>query len=647
MLHSFVCWLRSLDVLAKDQCHFDLDKPTSGLEAPIIQWLFETSTDPEVFFAAAGLVPQVEWPLDLDVSETLHQLYDIYESCVDVQSRIVPSLEKKASVCAMALSHLYCGRALQTYTGHCFLHSEISRSRFRTDFELFSRMSERCKSQDNVFALSARLSYKERWDRDLHPIKYSEPAHEWLSHILPYYFFAGRVDEDVERLAIAVISRLLSPSSPSTQIIANCTFLACIMIGVRFDKKDIVRIDKSSALDLLAKSLWEQFQITLWGNLDGDGIRVRRRVWDLTDVIYRMLELLPQPPSSQVKWNLDLCRKMYSRARTSEQDPLAALRRAQRFMFDIVPKARIRSNDDVKDPTWLWRHHVPLRGNSHLPQDFDWLVDYLEVVDHDMACDILLLMSSMGVSCSSAKKHLFIKRLIACMDSSMPYRLRHHALRAAHSSRKVLTSIDAFDDAGTVLVKFSHAIMSAISPRPGTTPADDDPDGFLNHNRDLCYLGLVFALAGNSIWHSHLVVDRHIDRCISMSKGYDQSSPIMDHHCHLAGILLRIPSEQVSVTSLGSITDEQWWDMIKIAWTKMYSIYCLKDVDTDELLLVLVKGTKKYMQVASKPDLEQLIKEVDDVVGRAKRRESEYTNIGDVKELGTVARDMVRQKFGQ
>ncbi|KAG1859288.1 hypothetical protein F4604DRAFT_1684751 [Suillus subluteus] len=36
-------------------------------------------------------------------------------------------------------------------------------------------------------------------------------------------------------------------SIPSiNQIIANCTFLTCVMVGVQFDKKDIIRIDKRS-----------------------------------------------------------------------------------------------------------------------------------------------------------------------------------------------------------------------------------------------------------------------------------------------------------------------------------------------------------------------------------------------------------------
>ncbi|KAG1748115.1 hypothetical protein EDB19DRAFT_244119 [Suillus lakei] len=176
----------------------------------------------------------------------LHQLYDIYTSCFDVQKQIVPSLEKKASACTMALCHLYCGRVLQAYPGK-FLGQESPGSNML--FDMWSWP----EAEDYVLAPTAKLSHPEdspnsQWvPSDLVGCPDSIP--EWLSHILPYHFVTGRVDENVEKLAIAVISKLLSsPCSPSTQIVANCTLLACVMVGVQFDNKDIVRLDKSFAV---------------------------------------------------------------------------------------------------------------------------------------------------------------------------------------------------------------------------------------------------------------------------------------------------------------------------------------------------------------------------------------------------------------
>jgi hypothetical protein len=225
-----------------------------------------------VFLAAASLVPLVEWPLDLDVSDTLHQLYDVYMSCLDVQRRIVPSLEEKASACTMALCHLYGGRILQGLPGYGFIAQRnqdlvtfISQknpflvhiygpdlAQFLgqeiADRYAFEQMLERTKANDNVLVATTKLFDAKYKSWRLSPPNFRacpDSDLNWLSHTLPFHFVVGKVDKDVEELAMTVLSKLLcSSSSPSPQIIANCTLLACVMVGVQFDKKDIVRVDK-------------------------------------------------------------------------------------------------------------------------------------------------------------------------------------------------------------------------------------------------------------------------------------------------------------------------------------------------------------------------------------------------------------------
>ncbi|KAG0698837.1 hypothetical protein DFH29DRAFT_1016976 [Suillus ampliporus] len=258
-----------------------------------------------------------------------------------------------------------------------------------------------------------------------------------------------------------------------------------------------------------------------------------------------------------------------------------------------------------------------------------------------MAGDILLLLCSRGVSCNPAKQHLFIESLTACMGSSMPHRLRHAALRAAHSAREVLASIDVIDDAKLremVLTKFSPAVLSAVCPRPGATPADDGPDRFFDDNRDLCYVELVFVLARNSAWRPHLSGDGHIDRCISMIA---RCCECRRHPFYLAGIFLRIAPEQSSVPSLESITEQQWWEVMLNAWCYASNII-EGDIHCVEFLPILVEGTKKYMEIASKSDLERLIEGVNKVLNRLEKRGSDHGEgaaVTAVKELRTVAGD--------
>jgi hypothetical protein len=222
-----------------------LDIPTSNLEAPSIKWLLETSTDPEVFITAARLVPLVEWPLDLDVSDMLPHLYDIFRSCVGFDGKIVPSLKEKALACTMALIHLYHGYVLHAYPDHIdFFGSNTQDADMFYAVRLTNIANYMMVTMTISLCPSRMLSYTLS---DAYSIP-AVPALEQLLHLLPYHFVTGGAFGYVKNndIAIAVISKLVSssPSSPSKQIIANCTLLACVMVGVQFDKKDIIRIDK-------------------------------------------------------------------------------------------------------------------------------------------------------------------------------------------------------------------------------------------------------------------------------------------------------------------------------------------------------------------------------------------------------------------
>jgi hypothetical protein len=151
----------------------------------------------------------------------------------------------------MALCHLYCGRILQGLPAYGFVSQETLDlavfGKGSVDLNNLERMLARIKVNENVFVATMKLfvaSYELRWS----PPKFGVcplPVLEWLSHTLPFHFVMGRVDKDVEELAMTVISKLLCcSSSPSPRIIANCTLLACAMVGVQFHKKDIVRVDK-------------------------------------------------------------------------------------------------------------------------------------------------------------------------------------------------------------------------------------------------------------------------------------------------------------------------------------------------------------------------------------------------------------------
>jgi len=106
-------------------------------------------------------------------------------------------------------------------------------------------------------------------------------------------------------------------------------------------------------------------------------------------------------------------------------------------------------------------------------------------------------------------------------------------------------------------------------------------------------------------------------------------------------------SEEASVTSLSSITERQWWDMMGracfVAESAIDNTHCV------EFLPELVEGTKKYMHIASRFQLERLIDNVDRLIERVERQglleHRERATIA-MKELSVAANDMLAKLSG-
>ncbi|KAG2364783.1 hypothetical protein BDR07DRAFT_743744 [Suillus spraguei] len=134
------------------------------------------------------------------------------------------------------------------------------------------------------------------------------------------------------------------------------------------------------------------------------------------DISCRVLNCVPAYPSLHM-WDTGIYWKIFSQARRSQHNDRSALREVQRFRFTVEPPW----NPAV--PSQVWHHRIWWKVDAHSPEDFDWLVDYLGDVcssDQNTAGNILVLLSSMEVSCSPAKQRPFIEALITCMGSSMP-----------------------------------------------------------------------------------------------------------------------------------------------------------------------------------------------------------------------------------
>ncbi|KAG1801283.1 uncharacterized protein BJ212DRAFT_1487668 [Suillus subaureus] len=95
------------------------------------------------------------------------------------------------------------------------------------------------------------------------------------------------------------------------------------------------------------------------------------------------------------------------------------------------------------------------------------------------------------------------------------------------------------------------------------------------------------------------------------------------------------------VTPFDTITEQQWWDMMIMAWC--HAEFVIDDIHCFEFLPILVEGMKRYMWFALEDDLKQLVSVVGGILRALERHDSEQGEgvVVTVKEFRTVASNML------
>lgn len=86
-------------------------------EATAVLWTLETSTDPGLVEIAAELVPELQWPVNLDVWPAIKRLDDAFDSCLDYRD-VLEGKERHATACIRAFWVL--DLVTDDYDGHQF-----------------------------------------------------------------------------------------------------------------------------------------------------------------------------------------------------------------------------------------------------------------------------------------------------------------------------------------------------------------------------------------------------------------------------------------------------------------------------------------------------------------------------------------------
>ena len=105
----------------------------------------------------------------------------------------------------------------------------------------------------------------------------------------------------------------------------------------------------------------------------------------------------------------------------------------------------------------------------------------------------------------------------------------------------------------------------ASDPTHNDQDPGNDSDPRVHDRRDRHYLELIFTLANSSDWIPSIVRDGHLDRCLML---LEQGR---SNRLQLAVIFLQIEAnEHGNSACLNVITEEQWQELTKCAWSDLH-----------------------------------------------------------------------------
>ncbi|KAJ7155754.1 hypothetical protein C8R46DRAFT_1116385 [Mycena filopes] len=98
-------WESIASKLHPQRLHPSLTLPALSPEAAAVVWALEISTDPRVVEVAAAVVPELQWPVNLDLRACLRRLSDVFDSCFQDQ-HLRDGMSGRASYCIKAFGVL-------------------------------------------------------------------------------------------------------------------------------------------------------------------------------------------------------------------------------------------------------------------------------------------------------------------------------------------------------------------------------------------------------------------------------------------------------------------------------------------------------------------------------------------------------------
>ncbi|KAH7925323.1 hypothetical protein BV22DRAFT_442856 [Leucogyrophana mollusca] len=332
------------------------------------------------------------------------------------------------------------------------------------------------------------------------------------------------------------------------RVLADCLLSAAMVLGIGgdVDRKELVRVDKSSATELLLRRLLQRLP-TVYKVTEASSDHAASYARSLLQPLSLCLEGGIQPNFGTceskecgcevVEWGWHTCQSWVGKIwATTELSPAGRARSREERQSDMWRNARAAlhlsavASSDYEDrgsgsnPTG-WRLCYGGHRGRPVISGPEWAIrfldDHYEAQDYVAVADTFTMLSQARNIEHWADSPEFVNAIIFAMQPNRPTRVRHTAFRTAWEVRKAMGSPDGAVQ--FLLSDFAAALSSAaltdILPAENTSDTDS-LDRFLYYDRDLHYLQILYALAQNpdGIWDCHLHDHGHFDRCLSVAR---------------------------------------------------------------------------------------------------------------------------------
>jgi len=217
-------------------------RSSNATDAAAVQWLLETSTEPETTIIGANMATLVEWSIHLDLTPTYWRLHDIFRSCLTSQFRLSSSAKNMGVSCLKAMFHLY---------------SEGSNTRIETEMPSTWRNGDADHVLRSSYALVEQHLPQELLvafsmsgypvDIDFKMELFSEKEIKWLTHVLPYatkyHIKTGGKLYGFDICLHLIVTCLSNPQS-QPPVISNCFLSMALFLELNVDSVHFLEVDK-------------------------------------------------------------------------------------------------------------------------------------------------------------------------------------------------------------------------------------------------------------------------------------------------------------------------------------------------------------------------------------------------------------------